>query len=121
MRPAIDFVKANFGPVMTAVTISAVASIWTVFVRPQIVMAGDLQEVKTEVTNVSVKVDKLADTVNSLAISQAEIRVDYLQDRIRELEAQKAGRTLSADETYRLAEYRDRLQQASRLLQQLEK
>ncbi len=121
MRPAIDFVKNNFGPVMTAVTVSAVASIWTVFVRPQIVMTGDLQEVKTEVSNVSLKVDRLAEMVNSLAISQAYIRVDHLQDRIRELEAAKVHRPLTSDEIYRLSDYKDRLQRAQRLLNQLER
>jgi hypothetical protein len=59
--------------------------------------------------------------MDKLAIGQASIRVDYLQDRIRELEATKAGRGLTADETYRLSEYRDRLQQADRLLRMLER
>jgi TolA-binding protein len=121
MQVLVDTSKKYAGLIISTFGLSVIVTIWSVFVRPQVVMASDLQEVNTQVQAVKLEVSELKTSVNLVNINQVEFRIDYLQDRIRELEAKQAGKRLSEEETYRLSDYRDRLSKAQRMLNLLEK
>ena len=121
MQVLVDTSKKYASLIISTFGLAIVGTIWSVFVRPQVVMASDLQEVNTQVQAVKAEVSELKTSVNLVNINQVEFRIDYLQDRIRELEAKQAGKRLSEEETYRLGDYKDRLGKAQRTLNQLEK
>lgn len=112
MKIVLDTAVKHVGSIATSVALAVIASIWAVFVRPQLVMASDLATVAEEVQNVNKKVDQLSDAVNALAVAQIGAHIDYLQDRIRELTVKERDSRLTPDEAYRLSEYRDRLEKA---------
>lgn len=116
MKVIIDSASKYVTPVVGAVSFAILTSIWTVFVRPQMVMASDLQQVADSVGEVNKKVSVLTVQLSALTISHMESQIDYLQDKIRELEATSHSRALQADEAYRLSEYKDRLEKARRLM-----
>lgn len=109
MQIVIDTAKKHVGSIMTAVIVGTLAAIWATFVRPQLVMASDLASVDDAVKRLEVKVDTTAKLVQDLARGHMASRVDYYEDQIRILEAQRLSRVLTPDESYRLARYRDDL------------
>ena len=121
MQVLIDTSKKHAGLIVSTFGLALVGTIWSVFVRPQVVMASDLQEVNMQVQEVKAEVAGLRSSIDLVNVNQVEFRIDYLQDRIRELEAKQAGKKLSEEETYRLSDYRDRLAKAQRMLNQLER
>ena len=114
--------------VMSGITLSIVATLGSVFVRPQIVLADDLQEVSASVQEVNnkiiavdAKVDRVTDAVNNLAISQVDQRIETLQDRVRELDVKSKAKKLTPDEQYRLSDYRDKLEKAKQQRDDIER
>lgn len=121
MQVLIDTSKKHASLIISTFGLAFVGTIWSVFVRPQVVMASDLQEVHMQVQEVKAEVVNLKASIGLVNMTQVEFKIDYLQDRIRELEAKQAGKKLSEEETYRLSDYRDRLAKAQRVLNQLER
>lgn len=124
----IDTSRKIVVSVLSGIALSIVATIWSVFVRPQIVMADDLQTVSKSVQAVDAKivavdqkVDKVADTVSNLAVALADQRIETLQDRVRELDVKAKSRRLTPDEVYRLSDYRDKLEKAKQQRDDIER
>ena len=121
MDKILILLKKHLKAILSAAAVPLLAGAWSVFIRPQIVMAADLEEVVDSIEQVSVSVEKTDQQVKDLTSSlqilvneQKEIRIDYLKDNIRELEIKDMKQGLSPDEAYQLKDYNDRLSKLER-------
>lgn len=102
MQVLIDSAKKNFTVWVFSIISGVCVTIWGVFIRPQIVMASDLQTVVDSVERLEQKVDQTATMVEKLASNQIRQQELYYEDQIRILEVTQSERPLSATETQRL-------------------
>lgn len=109
MQIVIDTAKKHVKSITGSIILTILGAIWVTFVRPQLVMASDLTTVVQSVQRLEIKVEENNKLVEALAKNQLEVRIDYFEDQIRILEAQRASRRLTPDEEYRLSRYRDDL------------
>jgi len=109
MQILVDSSKKYFWHWFTPASLATIGIIWATFVRPQIVMASDLQKVVDSVERLETKVDDTATTVNKLARAQMMQQQLYYEDQIRILEVYSAERSLTPTEHQRLLRYKSDL------------
>lgn len=103
MQVLIDSSKKYAVTISLSLVLSIIAVLWSVFVRPQMVFASDLEEV-------SKKTDMNTEVIQLIREEQIEFRIDYFEDQIRVLEAYKVDGKATQVDLYRLDKYRDDLE-----------
>ena len=109
MQVVVDSSKKYFKEVSAGVILAVMAAIWATFVRPQIVMASDLQVVSESVQRLEAKLDHTISAVDKLAQGQIRQQILYYEDQIRILEVTASERALTPTETQRLLRYKSDL------------
>lgn len=109
MKLIVDTASKYISHIALVATIGFFSTIWGIL-RPQFVMASDLQTVVQSMKRLEDKVADQGETIELLTMSIIEGRIDYFEDQIRSLDTQSKVRVLTPDEVYRLSRYKDDLQ-----------
>lgn len=102
MQVLVDTTRQHAVKISVATLFVIIGSLWTVFVRPQMVFASDLEKVAKQ-TEMNTEV------IYQIRAEQIDFRIDYFEDQIRVLESMRIEKPLNPTEAYCLNKYKDDL------------
>jgi len=114
--PTLNSVHISIGAICSAVLV-ATPIVWVGLIRPQLVLAADLQPLRDTVKQIQTEVSHNKATGQHIKIHLFEIRIEGYQEKIRELESNPS---IAPDDDYRLREYRAKVDKLERELRRLE-
>lgn len=114
-------IRDNIVNIVFVAIVSVTVALWDSVIRPNIVLAGDVLDIRQGILDNATQLKSLAILQKQIQIESVESRKDDLIEKIDDLEIKSEEIPLRPTEKMRLRDYKNRLDNLQKHLNQLNK